>query len=186
MAMAAAAAVNVGQCCRCLRYGHTNKECARPYFRVHTDAELRQQRLAEKEKRKQQWEARQAEKAKKQAEWDAKQAAWQARQAAWQSSHGKKASSERSGDTLSTRAESLSLSIDQDEVMRLASEDKLVRKLEKVLRDIERLEGQERLDRLQVAKLAKKPAVLTELETARGLAASRARDELRKAFAAGL
>eukprot|EP00929_Paragymnodinium_shiwhaense_P073688 TRINITY_DN3765_c0_g1_i10.p2 TRINITY_DN3765_c0_g1~~TRINITY_DN3765_c0_g1_i10.p2 ORF type:complete len:182 (-),score=54.41 TRINITY_DN3765_c0_g1_i10:5-550(-) len=181
MAMATVAAV---QCCRCLRYGHSNTQCDRPYFRVHTDAELRQQRLAEKEKRQQEWEARQAEKAKKQAEWDAKQAARVARQEA--RTYGKKASSEHSADTLSTRAETLNVTIDQDEVVRLASQDKDVRKLEKVLRHIERLEGQGDLDKLQLAKVAKKAEVVIQLDSARGLAASRVRDDLRKTHAASL
>eukprot|EP00929_Paragymnodinium_shiwhaense_P003558 TRINITY_DN10412_c0_g1_i1.p1 TRINITY_DN10412_c0_g1~~TRINITY_DN10412_c0_g1_i1.p1 ORF type:complete len:210 (+),score=40.51 TRINITY_DN10412_c0_g1_i1:81-710(+) len=178
MAMVAAAAGPV-QCCRCLRYGHSNKECDRPYFRVHTDAELRQLRLADREKRRQEWESRQAEKAKKQEDWEAGRAAWQARgEAAQKRPDGKGAPSELSADTRSTSAESVV--IDQQEVMRLASQDKLVRKLEKVLRDIERLEEQEKLDILQLRKISKKPEVVIELDTARGLAASRVRAELRK------
>eukprot|EP00929_Paragymnodinium_shiwhaense_P082083 TRINITY_DN4310_c0_g2_i1.p1 TRINITY_DN4310_c0_g2~~TRINITY_DN4310_c0_g2_i1.p1 ORF type:complete len:206 (-),score=43.60 TRINITY_DN4310_c0_g2_i1:343-960(-) len=82
---------------------------------------------------------------------------------------------------IATTAETSNFIVDQDEVMRLASQDKVVRKLEKILRDIQRLEGQQRLDRLQLAKVAKKPDVVLQLDSARGLAASRARDDLRKA-----
>merc|ERR1712107_719288 len=71
-------------CARCNKFGHTNKTCTLPYFRAHTEAELRQQRIADKEKRKAEWEARQAEREKKQAAWEAEQAKKSAEKDAWE------------------------------------------------------------------------------------------------------
>merc|ERR1711869_101378 len=67
-----------------------------------------------------------------------------------------------------------------EEVRCLAAKDKEVRKLEKLLREISKLEECQHLDPLQKAKVARKPQVEIELETARGLAEARVRNELRQ------
>jgi hypothetical protein len=171
------------QCARCNRFGHTNKNCTLPYFRVHTEAQLRQQRIADKEKRKAEWESRQVEREKKQAAWVAEQAkkivARDALEEARAAARKAYAASVCSSETLSTFAPS-SVAVDYDAARRMASEDKDVRKLEKLLRDIQKLEGMSNLDKLQQEKLSRKAQVLVDLDTARGLAESRARDVLRK------
>merc|ERR1712070_1216576 len=148
-----------------------------------TEAELRKMRIADKEKRKAEWEARQAERAKKTAEWEATQAKRQeAREARTQAARGIKkvgdTGSVTSGETESTAAPVVV--IDHDEARRMGAQDKQVRKLEKLLREIEKLESLSELDNLQKVKIARKPAVALELDTARGLAESRARDVLRQ------
>jgi len=66
-----------------------------------------------------------------------------------------------------------------------ASEDREVRRLEKKLREIARLEERfamgERLDKLQLEKLQQKEEVEISLDSARGLAEARARDAARRA-----
>merc|ERR1719484_414691 len=134
---------------------------------MHKEAELRQQRIAEKEKRKAEWEARQAEREKKKA--------------VLRAAAGFKATtpSTCSSETLSTFAPS-TVSADYEAAKRMAGEDREVRKLEKLLRDIQKLEDVDKVDKLQQLKLARKVQVLIDLDTARGLAESRARDVLRK------
>merc|ERR1711988_1590073 len=83
--------------------------------------------------------------------------------------------SNASWETASTMATTFS----NEDVRCLASKDKEVRKLEKLLREILKLEDCPDLDVLQKAKVARKPQVELELETARGLAEARARNELR-------
>jgi len=58
--------------------------------------------------------------------------------------------------------------------------DKDVRRHQKVLRDIAKLEGRGDLDALQSAKLKRRSDVEVELSTARELAKARARNVLRK------
>merc|ERR1712014_448287 len=57
-------------------------------------------------------------------------------------------------------------------------DEEAVRRLQKKLRDIIKLESFDKLDELQQAKLDKKSEVLVELDTARGLARARAKNEL--------
>merc|ERR1712232_992089 len=59
--------------------------------------------------------------------------------------------------------------VDHEEARRMAGQDKEVRKLEKLLREIEKLENLAELDKLQKVKLARKPEVVIQLDTARGL-----------------
>jgi len=164
-------------CSRCNKFGHSNKNCSVPFYRVHTEAELRQQRIAEKEKRKAEWEARQAEREQKQAAWEARQAEREKKKAVPRI----KATTPSicSSETLSTFAPS-TVSVDYETAKRMAGEDREVKKLEKLLRDIQKLEDMDKLDKLQQLKLARKVQVLIDLDTARGLAESRARDVLRK------
>merc|ERR1712242_495359 len=137
------------------------------------------------------WEARQEERAKKMAEWEAKQAVWTAKQAEWQAKESErelqKAACRRSmkefdeesiATDVSTRASSTSLAVDEAEVERLTLLDKDVRKFAKILRDIEKLEGRSDLDELQTAKLRRRHDIEVELDTAKGLAKVRARDQL--------
>jgi len=63
--------------------------------------------------------------------------------------------------------------------------DKTVRKHDKILREIMKLEGHKDLDRLQKAKLERKPDVEMELDAAKGLARVRARHELKCQLLAG-
>merc|ERR1712228_885751 len=66
------------------------------------------------------------------------------------------------------------------EVERILTSDKNVRRLRKTLGEIVRLEGRDDLDVLQRAKLQRKSEIVIELDTAKGLAGSRARDTVRK------
>merc|ERR550514_1212681 len=83
--------------------------------------------------------------------------------------------------TVSTMASTATFT--SEEVRFLASKDKEVRKLEKVLREIVKLEQNQDLDVLQSAKVARKSEVEEELERVRGLAEARARNELRQQHA---
>merc|ERR1739848_74432 len=90
------------------------------------------------------------------------------------------------GDTKSDVSEATESTIastatfSNEEVRCLASKDKEVRKLEKVLREIAKLEECQNLDVLQKAKVARKVVVEEELQRVRGLAEARARNELRQ------
>merc|ERR1712039_900765 len=86
--------------------------------------------------------------------------------------------SDCSDDAASTAASS-AVVIDEAEVERLAMLDKDVRKFAKVLRDIEKLESCKDLDDLQKAKVNRKADVEIKFDTAKGLAKSRARNQLR-------
>merc|ERR1712228_707200 len=68
------------------------------------------------------------------------------------------------------------------ELERILTSDKHVRKLRKTLGEIVRLEGRDDLDVLQRIKLQRKSEIEIELDTAKGLAGSRARDKVRKMF----
>merc|ERR1711893_57614 len=73
-----------------------------------------------------------------------------------------------------------STAVYEKEVERRVMMDKEVRKLMKLLREIEKLKGRSDLDILQTAKLAKKEEVELKLSTSQGLAKARAQNELRK------
>eukprot|EP00929_Paragymnodinium_shiwhaense_P022158 TRINITY_DN14236_c0_g1_i1.p1 TRINITY_DN14236_c0_g1~~TRINITY_DN14236_c0_g1_i1.p1 ORF type:complete len:228 (+),score=51.51 TRINITY_DN14236_c0_g1_i1:58-684(+) len=204
----AAEAVSASPCLRCGKLGHTHKECPRPMMRTHTIAELRQVRFAEKQKaaeraakREEERAAWEEKRAKESAAWELRQAKRAQREAARSESRsesvaasappqamGKAAArwsdmSDVSDETESTYAPSV---WEQDDIKRVASNDKEVRKLEKKLRDMEKLEKLEKLDHLQKQKLAGKAQLVIDLDTARGLAEARARDSFRTAMAAAL
>mmetsp|Transcript_84096 Transcript_84096/g.132412 ORF Transcript_84096/g.132412 Transcript_84096/m.132412 type:complete len:165 (+) Transcript_84096:76-570(+) len=158
------------QCTRCHSTSHSAKDCPRPFFRTRTAMEEREDRL----KRRSEWEARQAEKAEKQAAWEERRKKQMGRPVVV-SKHF-----DGDDDAVSTAASSVVV-VDEEEVERMASLDKEVRKLSKVLREIEKLELRSDLDALQKAKVARKHDVELELITAKGLAKARARKSLRHA-----
>merc|ERR1711918_223539 len=104
--------------------------------------------------------ARQEEKAQKAAEREARQAAWEAKQAekatrkaALQAWHVNKTEQkdwdvESESTEASTVATITAFIVDEEEIERMVSTDKVVRKFLKVLRDIEKLEGRRDLDAL--------------------------------------
>merc|ERR1712193_407636 len=139
------------------------------------------------EKKRAKWEADQAERESKKAEFDKKKARWEERQAVRLATKLAKneASAARDWDTKSdiseaTTSTAATVTFSNEEVRCLAAKDKEVRKLEKVLREIAKLEECQHLDPLQTAKVARKLQVEVELETARGLAEARVRNELRQ------
>merc|ERR1712012_1354196 len=84
-----------------------------------------------------------------------------------------------SQSTACTARTLLTLTSDDEEEVRCKVEaDKDVRRLQKKLRDIIKLESCDNLDELQKAKLDKKFDVQVELDTARSLARARAKNEL--------
>merc|ERR1712048_168709 len=133
------------QCARCHSSLHNTQACHLPFYRTKTIAEERADRM----RRKSEWEARQAEKAEKQAAWEAKQAERKTKQAEWEAKRLNRTSARDkdfdagsicSSDMVSTAASS-AVVVDAQEVERAAMLDKQVRKLAKVLRDIETLEA---------------------------------------------
>merc|ERR1712045_907999 len=91
-----------------------------------------------------------------------------------------KAFDEESNATVSTLASITSLAVDEAEVERLARLDKDVRRFAKILRETEKLEGRSDLDELQKAKLRRRHDIEVQLDSAKGLAKVRARDQLRR------
>merc|ERR1712154_663824 len=130
--------------------------------------------------------ARQEERAKKMAVWEAKQAERNAKENEREGQRvaprrSLKAFGEESNATdVSTLASSPSLVVDEAEVERLALLDKDVRRFAKILRETERLEGRSDLDELQKAKLRRRHDIEVQLDSAKGLAKVRARDQLRR------
>merc|ERR1712039_1086732 len=118
------------------------------------------------------WETKETERKAKEGEFEARRLAWNRRVG----NLGVK--SEHDDDMVSTAASSV-LAVDgEEEVKRMVSQDKEVRKLLKVLREIQKLESQSELDALQQAKVARKHDVEVQLITAEGLAKARARNYL--------
>jgi len=138
-------------------------------LRSQSAAEEREQ----KAKKRAEWEARQVERANKQIEWETRQgekkAVLEAKQTKWET---------ESGCTDFTVSTAATADIMDEEVMRVAMMNKEVRKLTKVLRDIEELSRRENLDPLQMAKVARKPEVTVELDGALLMAKVRARNDL--------
>jgi len=180
-------------CSRCGRDGHFARDCKLPFARKFTRAEMREKNEAEKSKRMAEREAKQAEYEKKQAEFQKKQAEWAERQAERAELSKKKA--EKRGATVSQDWDTKSdmslastavsancvLTYDQkSEVCALVAKDKEVRRLEKLLREIGKLEQCMDLDVLQKRKVNRKSDLEMELESARGHAAARARNLVRQ------
>merc|ERR1711865_794878 len=83
-------------------------------------------------------------------------------------------------ESTSTVATATPVVVDEAGVERMALMNKDVRKLMKVLREIEKLESCPDLDDLQKAKIARRTEVELGLDGAKGLARVRARDTLRR------
>merc|ERR1739848_897014 len=161
-------------------------DCSLPFIRTCTVAEERlkrqkeaAQKKAEYEEKKAKWEAQQAEAAKAR---EARQAEHSVRRPSKKLS--KAANPAQEWDTISNSswetASTMATTFSNEDVRCLASKDKEVRKLEKLLREILKLEECQDLDVLQKKKVARKPQVELELATAQGLAEARARNELRQ------
>merc|ERR1712079_793608 len=191
------------RCSRCHGAGHCAKDCHLPFLRTKTVQEERQDRLHKRTAvltkkgvlTKGDWqqdrslgqqlrtlrdverEARKEKLAKeRQREREQKEGLWlktlngHDREIDWECS---------SQSTACTARTPLTLTPDDEEAMRCKVEaDKDVRRLQKKLRDIIKLESCDKLDELQQAKLDKKFEVQVELDTARGLARARAKNEL--------
>merc|ERR1711920_431338 len=139
-------------CSRCQAHGHLAKDCKKPFLRLCSLAEEREQLRK------------------------AREAAFQQRRAARAAANKWEC---ESSCTESTGVTSCATSeVDVKEVERLASMDKEVRKLAKKLQEISKLEGLRDLDKLQVAKVARKREVRMAHDTALGLAMARIRNEL--------
>jgi len=172
------------RCSRCGQEGHFAKDCKTLSFyrpsvmeRRAEAAKQRAEREAEAAKRRAEWETRQEEKARKQAEWKVKQVAWEARNGKMSC---KKEFDVESNATEASTTASTYVEVDEEEVERLAMLDKEVRKHAKVLRDILKLEGLSQLDSLQKAKITRKEEVEIHINSAKGFAKVRARDQLRR------
>merc|ERR1712224_536234 len=117
---------------------------------------------------------------KKAKKWEEQQAVRLARKLAKNKATGAQEWDAKSNISEATTSTAATVSFSNEEVRCLAAKDKEVRKLEKVLREIAKLEECQHLDFLQKAKVARKQEVEMELETARGLAEARIRNELRQ------
>ena len=192
-------------CTRCRKEDHAAKDCCNlPFLRSRTladeRAEVRAIRLQERAQARAEWEAREAKREKKRAEWEARQAENEPKRAEWAARQAKKEqkraereagqaqpkaqypdweTSSQSTDA-STAATATALSPeDEEELERRVAVDKEVRRHEKTLREIAKLEGRGDLDALQRAKLERRTEVEAELWLAKGLARFRAKSELR-------
>jgi len=167
------------KCSRCGGAGHFAKDCKLSFTRDLTRAEMREKRIkdeAEKARKKAEWEAQQAKYEKKKAAWAERQAAWAERKA-----KAGKDWDARSDVSLASTAATSTLTDEQElEVCALVAKDKEVRRLEKLLRDIAKLEESTDLDALQLKKVNRKSEIEVALETTRGLLAARARNQVRQ------
>jgi len=190
-------------CTRCRKEGHAAKDCCNlPFLRPSTPADVRAVRAKERAQARAEWEAREAKREKKRAEWEARQAENEPKRAEWEARQAKKEQKraereagqaqpkaqhpdwETSSQTTdaSTAATATALSPeDEEELERRVAADKAVRRHEKTLREIAKLEGRGDLDALQRAKLERREDVEEELSTAKGRARAVAKNELRLA-----
>jgi len=155
-------------------------------------------REAEKALKIEQREAQHAEYEKKKAEYERKKAAWIERQSTRAELSIKKSAADRSAPrearvakdwdarsdiSLASTAVSAActLTCEQElEVQAEVAKDKAVRRFEKLLREIAKLEQSAELDVLQQNKVDRKSELEVELETARGIAAAHARNHVRQ------
>jgi len=186
------------KCSRCGRVGHIAKDCKLPFTREFTRAEMREKNEAEKAQRRAEREAWQAASEKKQAEYERKQAAWAERQAkrvelskknaeadkpAKKGARGAQEWDTKSDISLASTAVSATTTLTNEqelEVHALAAHDKEVRRLDKLLREIAKLEQCMDLDVLQKKKVGRKSELEMARESAHGLAAARARNQVRQ------
>merc|ERR1739848_487790 len=161
----------VAKCCRCGGVGHLAKNCI---TRELTRAEMREKRIKEE-----------AEKSRKKAEWEAQQAQYEKKKAARAERQAKRAQEWDAKSDISLASTAVTaastLTCEQElEVCAFVAKDKEVRRLEKLLRDIAKLEQSTDLDALQQKKVSRKSEIEEALEAARGLAAARARNQVRQ------
>merc|ERR1719160_1389886 len=163
------ASTNIIKCSRCHRSGHYAKDCTLPFTRTLTVAEMRLKRQAEAAQKTTERKAKQAESEEKKAEWEARQAVLakarearqvksDARRASQRSLRGAKSTPEwdtKSDISDATVSTTVSTVFSNEDVRCLASKDKEVRKLEKLLREIDKLQEQQDLDVLQKAKVTR-------------------------------
>ena len=179
-------------CTRCRKEGHAAKDCKLPFLRSRTladeRAEVRAIRLQERAQARAEWEAREAKREKKRAEWEARQAenepkraAWEARRAQRKAQHPDWETCSQTTDASTAATATALLPEDEEELERRVAADKAVRRHEKTLREIAKLEGRGDLDALQRAKLERREDVEEELSTAKGRARAVAKNELRLA-----
>jgi hypothetical protein len=179
------------KCSRCRCVGHYAKDCKLPFTRDLTRAEKRMKQDAEKA-------LKMAERAAQQAEYEKKNAASAERQAKRAELSNNKSEADmpaksearvaqewdaKSDISLASTAVSAAstLTYEQElEVRALVAKDKEVRRLEKLLREIAKLEQSIDLDALQQKKANRKSELELALETARGLAAACARNQVRQ------
>eukprot|EP00746_Dinoflagellata_sp_MGD_P146952 gnl/MRDRNA2_/MRDRNA2_79351_c0_seq2.p1 gnl/MRDRNA2_/MRDRNA2_79351_c0~~gnl/MRDRNA2_/MRDRNA2_79351_c0_seq2.p1 ORF type:complete len:239 (-),score=79.84 gnl/MRDRNA2_/MRDRNA2_79351_c0_seq2:259-975(-) len=179
------------KCSRCGRVGHYAKDCKLPFTRDLTKAEMRMKREAEKA-------GRMAEKEARQAEYEKKKSAWTERQAKKSERSERKAVADQSARSKAMLAKdwdaqsdislvstavsaACTLTSEQEvEVQALVAKDKEVRRLQKLLREIAKLEQSADLDILQQKKINRKSELELALETASGLAAACARNQVRQ------
>jgi hypothetical protein len=161
---------------------------------------MRAKNEAEKAQRMAQKEARQAEYEKKQAEFERKHAARAERQAEWAERQAQREAGKpgkrgarvaqewdtRSDISLASTAVSATSALTKEhemEVQALVARDKEVRRLDKLLREIAKLEQCTDLDVLQRKKVGRKLELEIERESASGLAAARARNQVQHQIA---
>jgi len=176
-------------CTRCRKEGHAAKDCCNlPFLRPSTPADVRAVRAKERAQARAEWEAREAKREKKRAEWEARQAENEPKRAAWEARRAQRKAQHPDWETCSqttdasTAATATALSPeDEEELERRVAADKAVRRHEKTLREIAKLEGRGDLDALQRAKLERREDVEEELSTAKGRARAVAKNELRLA-----
>jgi len=179
------------KCSRCGRVGHFAKDCKLPFTRNFTRAEMRVKNEAEKAQRM-------AEREAQQVEYEKRQAAWAERQAKWAELSKKKAEGDKpakkrvmaaqewdtkSDISLASTAVSATSALTNEqelEVHALVAKDKEVRRLDKLLREIAKLEQCMDLDVLQRKKVNRKSELEMAWESALGLAAARARNQVRQ------
>jgi hypothetical protein len=188
------------KCSRCGRVDHYAKDCKLPFTRSFTRAEMRAKNETEKAQRMAQKEARQAEYEKKQAEFERKHAARAERQAEWAERQAQREAGKpgkrgarvaqewdtRSDISLASTAVSATSALTKEhemEVQALVARDKEVRRLDKLLREIAKLEQCTDLDVLQRKKVSRKSELEIERESASGLAAARARNQVQHQIA---
>jgi hypothetical protein len=149
------------------------KECTfRSFFASMTKAEEREAANRRRAEKQAEYEARQQKKAEQQAKFEAKQAAYRKKLGLCE---------EDNESVASTAASSYVMPVDDSEVERLTAADKQVRKFQKILRDIEKLEAldESELEKLQKEKIGRKDWILSELNFASCVARLKAREELK-------
>mmetsp|Transcript_9335 Transcript_9335/g.20878 ORF Transcript_9335/g.20878 Transcript_9335/m.20878 type:complete len:217 (+) Transcript_9335:88-738(+) len=176
------------ECMMCHSLGHVAANC--PVRKASDKAayeerqRLREERQAAYEERQRLREERQKEQQQRKEEYEAREAArqkrreaWADRVAAWDATHDLASCSQSAcdDDMVDGSASSLSTSATNP----TAQEEKAMKKLEKKLREVakleERLSNGEHLDKLQHAKIEQRSSIQSEIEDVKALAAARMR-----------